>query len=390
MTHAIDGLAQAWWAWMWPMSWQVAVLVALAFLADVAIRRWAWPQVRAALWLLVLAKLAIPPSVASPVSVTSRLLAPAPAASGLAVLSSPGVSPERLTPEAWAFLAWLAGVVVLATALVIRMRRLRARVLADARERAIPIEIGALLRRAAERLGLRRVPLLALTNQVRGPAILGALRPVVLLPADGLPGLTREEIEHICLHELAHLRRLDPYLHAASLALQIAYWFNPLVWLVRRRLGALRELGCDATVADHLRQATSAYRDTLLKGARRLIDARVESGLAILGLFGGSANIVARLRWLEKDTWRFAPLRRLSSALVAAMMLGCVVPMGLPAAEVPDDVSAARPNPEEDAARRVLESALAGNRESCLRVHYAALALWGSGTTAGPDAPRRE
>jgi beta-lactamase regulating signal transducer with metallopeptidase domain len=49
------------------MLWQVGVLVGIVWIADAAIRRWAWPQVRYALWMLVLLKLLIPPTLTSPV-----------------------------------------------------------------------------------------------------------------------------------------------------------------------------------------------------------------------------------------------------------------------------------------------------------------------------------
>jgi pyruvate-formate lyase-activating enzyme len=52
--------------------------------------------------------------------------------------------------------------------------------------------------------------------------------------------------------------------------LQIVYWYNPLLWLVRQQVHHLRELSCDGTVAELLRERTLAYRQTLLETARRL------------------------------------------------------------------------------------------------------------------------
>ena len=45
------------------MLWQTAVLIAIIWMLDVLIRKWAWPQVRYALWLLVLVKLLLLPTL---------------------------------------------------------------------------------------------------------------------------------------------------------------------------------------------------------------------------------------------------------------------------------------------------------------------------------------
>lgn len=56
MITQINSAAEGWWNWMWPMFWQVSVLVVLIGAADFLLRRYIWPQVRYALWLLVLNK----------------------------------------------------------------------------------------------------------------------------------------------------------------------------------------------------------------------------------------------------------------------------------------------------------------------------------------------
>jgi beta-lactamase regulating signal transducer with metallopeptidase domain len=73
MTNLLNHLALAWWQWMWPMFWQTSLLIAVVAAADLLVRRWAWSQVRYALWLLVLVKLVLPPSLASPASVAGAL-----------------------------------------------------------------------------------------------------------------------------------------------------------------------------------------------------------------------------------------------------------------------------------------------------------------------------
>ena len=62
MIETIIRLASNWWQWMAPMFLQVLLLIAIVTAIDMLIRKWAWPQVRYALWLLIFIKLIIPPS----------------------------------------------------------------------------------------------------------------------------------------------------------------------------------------------------------------------------------------------------------------------------------------------------------------------------------------
>jgi len=46
MIAHLNAIAQLWWQWMGGMFWQVSLLIILVSAIDMAIRRWAWPQVR--------------------------------------------------------------------------------------------------------------------------------------------------------------------------------------------------------------------------------------------------------------------------------------------------------------------------------------------------------
>ncbi|MCK4887210.1 MAG: hypothetical protein KAS96_07455, partial [Planctomycetes bacterium] len=105
------------------------------------------------------------------------------------------------------------------------------------------------------------------------------------------------------------------------------YWFNPLLWLIRKQLQNLRELCCDATVAKILKEKTFSYRETLLKTARQLLAEPVDPGLGLLGLFENSNWLVERLKWLERKTWKNRGLRIASIFVLVCLMATCVIPM---------------------------------------------------------------
>jgi len=368
MVETIDHCASLWWHWQWSMLWQTAVLIAVVALVDRLVRKWAWPQLRYALWLLILVKLILPPTLTSPVSVTSSVPAlaqqamttetAAPVATeqptgetSLAVEANtnvasitPASAPSQATGEptplspipvataaglswrVYVMVAWLLGVLTLSVGLVIHLRRLA---VAHGEERpdGVPDWFDEALAQAASEIKLRRLPRVVFSTKVCCPAVFGLFRPVLLIPADQVATMARSEARHILLHELAHIKRGDLIVHSVYMVLVTLYWFNPLLWLIRKHVQNLRELCCDATVARRLREETAACRDTLLATGRALLARPLDPGLGLLGLFEDANWLSVRLHWLSKRTWRYPWLRRALVATVVALLLCCVLPM---------------------------------------------------------------
>lgn len=368
MTAILNQIAEKWFSWQLSMFWQVGLLIAIVAGLDFLIKKWVWPQVRYALWLLILVKLVLPPTLTSPMSFTAEIpfvfkqtltnadyntdrhgqtktiIKPVepitvPAAKTIAtttaqpveiVLSTPTATPtpaaSPLSLKTYVFFIWSAGVVILSGWLIIRLSNLRHQHLKD-KQLNLPERLEDLLASTARKLGLKKVPQIILTNKVCCPAVFGIFRPVLLIPADKLQNLTTQDTENIFLHELAHIKRGDLFVHAVYMILQIAYWFNPLLWLTRKHLQNLRELCCDATVARLLKEKTIGYRQTLLETARQLLAEPVDPGMGLLGLFENSSWLVDRLRWLEKKSWKYRPLRIATVFVLISLMAACVLPM---------------------------------------------------------------
>lgn len=374
MIEQLNSFAQSWWSWMWPMFWQVSVLVVLVWAIDLLLRRRLWPQFRYALWLLVLVKLVVPPTFSLSTGVVSHVLrlvgqtsaqisaagTPADLPSGMSGLETStdatgmemaqstatentpalgiGGSPERpfstasrgdakLDWKAYLMTVWLIGAGTLAWWLAVRLRGLRNLYNGKSGEGDLPAWFQPLLAETAQKLHLRRLPEIAQSRDIPSPAVFGTFRPVLVLPQTAFGRLSRKRAEHILLHELAHIKRRDLLVNTFYTLLQIVYWFNPLLWLLRRRLQHLRELCCDATVSRILREQTPEYRQTILETAQRLLSKPAEPGIGLLGLFENSSRLRVRLRWLEKKTWKYRGLRIVAVLAVVAVMCVFVLPM---------------------------------------------------------------
>jgi beta-lactamase regulating signal transducer with metallopeptidase domain len=365
---ALQQLAATWWEWIAPLSLQVTLLGGAAWLLDALLLRRAFPAVRMLLWSAVLLKLLLPPGLASPLAPLRALPAPLALAGAASAAEAPLWLPALAT-------LWLAGCAV---AVALAVRRWRALRLVLRSAMPAPPRAQAALRRAAGTLGLRRPPRLLLADLGGGPAVAGVLRPVVLLPR-GECGRPARELYHVLLHELAHVRRRDPLAAAACEAARALFWFHPLVRLAAHRVAVLRELCCDAAVADRLRAATPRYRATLLAEAGRRLLPAASPALR----WRGGAPVLQRLAALARPSWQRRGLRR-ASCTFTACALACVLPMGRGAdARLSSALVAA------DAARAVLADAAAGGRPGCLRLHHAAFILLADGQPVTASASAR-
>lgn len=98
-----------------------------------------------------------------------------------------------------------------------------------------------------------------------GPAVVGALRPRIVTPADFEARFTPLERDVILAHEARHLAVGDARINALAAALQCAFWFNPLVHLATRLMRIDQELACDAAVLRRFPGARRLYAEVLLK-----------------------------------------------------------------------------------------------------------------------------
>jgi beta-lactamase regulating signal transducer with metallopeptidase domain len=105
---------------------------------------------------------------------------------------------------------------------------------------------------------------IVLSSSARSPMAVGFAAPVVIVPDSLLLRLTGEELDHIGLHELAHIRRYDDWTNLIQKAIQAIFFFNPLVHWIARKIDFEREVACDDWVLTATGQA-KPYARSLTK-----------------------------------------------------------------------------------------------------------------------------
>jgi beta-lactamase regulating signal transducer with metallopeptidase domain len=262
----MNGLA-SWWspelqAVAWALVhflWQGAVVgavlaVALAFLSKASARaRYAVALAATAalaLWplatVLGFSSLEVPPAIsaaAAPAPVLDPTAASSPAAPPVTSggLTSLAGAVEPYLP--WIAAAWATGVVVLAAVHLgglARLRRFR-----QGCARPLPEELQKRLAQLAGRLGVARAVGLYQSAEAAVPMVLGWLRPMIVVPASTLAGLTPQQMDAVLAHELAHVRRHDYLVNLLQTVVETLLFYHPVVWWVSSVVRRERESCCD-------------------------------------------------------------------------------------------------------------------------------------------------
>jgi len=138
---------------------------------------------------------------------------------------------------------WLAGVTLLSLRLIVQWGRARRLVTEHAQPACEPWL--AMARKLGAALGVRRAVRLLESTVVQVPAVVGLLRPVILLPANTLSGLLPGQLEMILAHELAHIRRHDFLVNLLQAAVETLLFYHPAVWWISKQARIEREHCCD-------------------------------------------------------------------------------------------------------------------------------------------------
>lgn len=99
------------------------------------------------------------------------------------------------------------------------------------------------------------------------PALVGLLRPRIVLPADHASRFDSEQQALLLAHESSHKQGGDAWVNALVALVRTVFWCNPLVHLAESRLRHDQELACDARVLAAYPQSRRRYADAMFDAA---------------------------------------------------------------------------------------------------------------------------
>jgi len=250
--------------------------------------------------------LQLPPPASRPVVMNGQQTSSESAPSSSRMLDS--VRIEQWLPVL--VMIWLTGVVILSLRLMsgwLWVQRLKS-------HGTFPVsdDWPHVAQRLCRRLHIARHVRLLESTIVDVPTVIGWIKPVILMPASALAGLSPHQLEAILAHELAHIRRHDYLVNLLQTVVETLLFYHPAVWWLSRRIRAERENCCDDLAvslcgdpytyaraladleglrAPKRRLVMAANGASLLRRVRRLVGAPNHAGRAP-GWLAGSASIL--------------------------------------------------------------------------------------------------
>ena len=363
---AVADLTSHWLHWIVAATWQLALLTAIVA-AVAALSRRASPGWRYVLWLLVLVKVFLPPSLTAVWSVGSWAVAPLwreaqsaglppmlvaqdsarsslsadagsepPAADNFGgAVSGDSTAPLRTLPTVL-FIVWAGGAILLFGLALYRYQQLRRATRRMQRIDEGPLRIA--LERMALDLGESKTPDLYASETASSPFLFGVFHPAIVAPRELLETGDAADVRAVLLHEMHHWRRRDPWVGWLQVLAQAMFWFHPLVWLANARLRHEREAATDEAVLRSGACRPTDYGETLLRVLSAARGRSLVQG-SLAGVFERGGDLQARL----EAVMNYQPRQQtFSVGARAALVLFALIflPMAAPADE-PDSTGAA-------------------------------------------------
>lgn len=175
----------------------------------------------------------------------------------LAVGTGPGV-PALLNVTGC---VWCAGIVVLASRLLISRRRLKW-LWKSFRSASLPAGLLADVRKA---VGKHPLPPIVISDVAPMPLVLGLFRPTVVLPDRLVMSASADRLRDVLIHECAHVARRDPWILLLQHVMGLLYWPHPGTHWLNSHIARAREEICDNYVLQ--RGHAAEYAQTLLEVA---------------------------------------------------------------------------------------------------------------------------
>ncbi len=196
-----------------------------------------------------------------------------------------------------------------------------------------------------KQIGIHSPPPLLETFGQGSPLLIGALRPVIVLPMTTLSRLDASERTLVISHELAHACRRDLLWKLVAASVRTIFFFHPLAWFSEQQLGLTQEIAADELAIGLHDQNPASYATLLLSIVSKLGPDRTVPTLSV-GAAGSHSSLKRRLiamRFMKQTSPRFV--------LIYSLVLGLGVSVGI----VPWTIVLTTASAADETADRVLE-----------------------------------
>ncbi|WP_242833886.1 M56 family metallopeptidase [Desulfosporosinus sp. OT] len=153
---------------------------------------------------------------------------------------------------------------------------------------------------------------------LKSPALLGWIKPKIIISPQIIDKLSPEELQYVFLHELSHLKRRDLLVNTLVTLIQVVYWFNPFIWYALHHMKQDCEIACDATALATVNpEEHKKYAQTIIELMQLLAEPHW-----IPGTIGFVSKFNAR-RIIMISSFKKTTLKWTIAALALTLVVGC-------------------------------------------------------------------
>lgn len=175
-----------------------------------------------------------------------------------AAISEPGLT---LTLQSILMLGWItifAGIITFNFRRMCRLRKLF--------YRAVPVDVTPYTEFNGKNVTFLK------SDLVHSPLVLGFFRHRIILP-ECWDTWSDDCKRSVLSHELAHIRHGDHWINLMQLFVQAVHFFNPMVWLMSRKMNQFREMTCDDAAVKANKLTSTRYSNHLVNIAETITHA---------------------------------------------------------------------------------------------------------------------
>ena len=116
----------------------------------------------------------------------------------------------------------------------------------------------------SELFSLHKKVKIYISKNIKCPLTIGFFKPLILIPLAAVNHLTKEQMEAVILHELAHIKRADYLFYLLQCVIEKVFFFNIFSRMLNNIIERERENACDDWVLQ-FKYNSYHYAEALLK-----------------------------------------------------------------------------------------------------------------------------
>jgi beta-lactamase regulating signal transducer with metallopeptidase domain len=219
---------------------------------------------------------------------------------------------------------WLCGLLVVGILSLQQFRHLN-----RIRKTAVAVDnkLAGILEICKSKLTVNRKIIFLFSDKIHSPLTMGLFTPVIILPKNN--SMSETMLQHVLLHELSHIKRLDIFWNWLVYWIAVLHWFNPLIWWASKRIRADMEIACDASVLENLKmEERTDYGRTLIEISQLISKPQVFN--SSLGILENHSELKYRLIMIKNYTTMNLKTSLLFATLLSLLTFTALAQPGSP------------------------------------------------------------